>query len=376
MTAAIVASMSVLTGCSGLPGATTLDAAATPDVAKKNAEMRQQLESMPNQLSTPQSSNLRASGYPACSVSSPASQNIICMYGTNTAQVFSGPGTLTSATYVTDPDAYTADHLSNDNDPGNPYFAACYATPGFPGTFPGTGTSAVYQACDQQNFNQPLGVWAFFSPPAPMPHGDRVIFFGEEFYGSNGNLRNVAACNQPVYTLCKVVSADGGSGRINMVYSITNSPLTVVLKNNLPAGNKNTLSLFGAPATTRLVLDPAGQSKNATSIKAGATGHFGGYSAIPTAAITNPVADSGGAPNGGFAAIYRVSSDATGTQAKGTKFLINAVINSATGLLDSSSSCRSATPSSADSAPTCTLNLIGAPGSPQTLAIDFNDSSS
>lgn len=365
----------LLSACSA-SDATSLAAATSGDSAKKTSATAEQLASMPNRLSASQSASTPASGYPACTASPAASQDIICMYGTNTAQVFSEPNTLTSATYLTDPDTYSVDHLSNDNDPANPYYPACYATPGFPATFPGTGISAVYQACDEQNFNQPLVVWKYFSPPAPMPHGDRILFYGSEFYDGDGNLQNVAGCNQPVYTSCKVVSANGSGGRINMAYAITNSPLTVVLNNNLPAGNGNTLSLFGAPATTQLVLDPVATSTNATGIKAGDTGYFGGYSAIPTNAITNPTTPAGGVPNTGFAAIYKVSTSAKGTQAKGTKFLINAIIDSNSGLLDSASTCQAATPSSSDSAPTCSLNLIGAPGSPQTLVIDFNDSSS
>lgn len=274
---------------------------------------------------------------------------IVCLYATNTAQVFTGPNQLGPATYS------LAQQAS----------LFCYGTNIFPATLAAGGIEA--------QCNWPVGntgaratTEVTYSPPAPMPNLDPVTMRTFELTNNpyDKNTPNGGSCNSPIYTGCNVTHVGTSQQNANWVFAINNFPVTVAITNNLSASNNDSpLALMGQPAAGQFILDPNGQSANSSSIDAASTGYFGMYGTVVGANAVSTQLES-------FSATYKVPANST--DIPGGSFVINAVLNPKTGQLDPSATCTFQPGSNAQSA-FCNISLVGAPGGPQTITVDIHN---
>lgn len=281
---------------------------------------------------------------------------IACIHVANSAQVFTAPNILGPATYS----------LESTDVSGCPQ--------GFPEPFPsalgGSGIDAQYTACSKYSWTSGfywdnLFAVASYAPPAPMPSGDLVTVTARNPRESGSN---TASCPSGTYTLCSVDSVQQG-GTPYYEFTIKNFPVTVAIENSLPKGTSSGLEVEQQPSYGTFIADPNGGTAR-TIADGGDISLFGMYGAVPGAAVQQ--SPSAGAATEGFSASYSVPTSSTGPYA-GTSVLINAVLNVATGQLDTTQGSCVVTPGpNSANAPFCNMNLVGAPGAPQTIFVEVH----
>lgn len=280
-----------------------------------------------------------------------------CVYGTNNAQVFTGPNQLGPAPYT----IATGSPICNVNNPGSGTFpfnnfqasgntnvqdlrsiVAEWLMVGIPNQediwqylvtapikpFPSTWVNnfgPAYYFCGRWH-----GLSATYTPPAPLPQTDSVTL-NSRVWDDN---ENTGICNNSTYTACTVEHVGQQVDAANYGYSINNAPLIVQINNNLgvnpnpdpnattaPVDPSATLNLVGAPAVNQMILDPAGG--NPTTISPAASGFFGAYAALPGQTNNQEQA---------FSAVYQVPQTSTDSGSAGSTFAIDITLDSTTGL--------------------------------------------
>lgn len=254
--------------------------------------------------------------------------SLMCIYVTLNSQVFTGPNQLGPSQY----------NLVNDTNSGGVLHGW------WPQIWSNDNPVQMQFLPDASTFSDS----AQYAGQSPLPDDDLVTMASEmPFSGSN-----TATCGQATYTWCQS-GMQGDESIVHFWYTLTNFPVPIVIRNNLPGS----LALQGSPTYSGFLPDPNGDGNSAGgspgNLPQGATGYFGVYRAFQEANT--------------FSATYVVENSSEFLN--GTTFNLNLGIDE-TGAQSKTPGCTPEVSNPSDSV-SCTVLLQGAPGGPQMFVVDI-----
>lgn len=311
---------------------------------------------------------------------------VFCIWGLDQAQTYAAPNQLQPATYKLQgsPTAPTDSKRVLSPFPqvwNNPTLAGLSCPP----ANPGSTWCAKLSASPSE---EPVGWKAVYAPENPVLANDPVTF-------ETGTPGRPIQCVAAEFTSCTTgqysQQPPSQTSATNAFMTVNNLPLTVEVRNNLNGLGNVLVGAAGAnpvqPGTQSwnfrgLKVDPSGvglrgpdgsqeAAQKATSatgdveipgqIQRGSTLYLGMY---------QPVQSSASAV---FAAnlVNNLNPESGGPVVAGYQFSVNAPLVAGGGGLAKGAACTVTPFNTTIAVPTCTLNFVGAPGSPQRLIVNI-----